>query len=382
MAYGRRMVPIDLDPALFRGALDLDRSADGFTFRRLPDWTRHQIMDPAMMVLATMPAGVRLDVDTDTTTLELDVMLTVLQLGKEPPVPAAFDLVVDGELVDTQRSTEGTRIVVDMETAAIDFQPGNPTTIRFDGIAGRHVEVWMPHAAVVEVRGIRVDDGATATPASSAKAVWIHHGSSISHCMEATQPTGTWPAITARLAGVELQNLAFAGQCMLDQHVARTIRDLPADAISLKIGINVVNGDTMRERTFVPAVHGFLDTIRDGHPTTPIAIVTPIICPKAEDHPGPTLMDEHQRVRVVERSAELATGSLSLRRIRELLQQIVSARRVNGDTNLHLLNGLELFGADDVGDLPDDLHPNPAGYSRMGERFHRMAFVDGPFQGL
>ena len=29
----------------------------------------------------------------------------------------------------------------------------------------------------------------------------------------------------------------------------------------------------------------------------------------------------------------------------------------------------DLFGADDAADLPDDLHPNPAGYVRMGERF-------------
>jgi hypothetical protein len=58
--------------------------------------------------------------------------------------------------------------------------------------------------------------------------------------------------VTARLAGVDLENLAFAGQCKLDQHVARTIRDLPSDAISLKLGINVVNGDTIRERTFIP----------------------------------------------------------------------------------------------------------------------------------
>ena len=52
--------------------------------------------------------------------------------------------------------------------------------------------------------------------------------------------------------------------------------------ITLELGINVVNGDTMRERAFVAAFHGFLDTIRDGHPKTPILITSPIICPIAE----------------------------------------------------------------------------------------------------
>ena len=376
------MQTIDLDtPGLVVGALDVDRSADGVTFRRLPGWTRHQIVDPALAILVTMPAGVRLELTTDATELELDVMLTVLHLGEGAAVPAVFDLVVDGEIVDSQATTEGTHIVVDLRSGGFDLRPGQPTTIRFTrlpGVAGTNVEVWLPHAAVVELRAVRATDGASVGPAATAhRRRWVHYGSSISHCMEATQPTGAWPAVTARLADVHLQNLAFAGQCLLDQHVARTIRDLPADVISLKVGINVVNGDSMRERTFVPALHGFLDTVRDGHPATPIALVTPIFCPEAEDHPGPTVMGEDQRFHVVPRPDELAVGSLSLRRIRELIAIVVDARRGAGDGHLHLLDGLALFGPGDVEDLPDLLHPNAAGYRRMGERFHAMAFADG-----
>ena len=374
------MQDVDLDQAGITGALDVDRTPGGIVLRRLPDWTRHQLVDPALGILVTMPAGVRLELETDTTALELDVQLTVLQLGDAAPVPASFDLVVNGDVVDTKTTTEGTRIVVDMRTQSIDIQPGGPTTIRFDGLpgtSGTAVEVWLPHAAVVELRAVRVDDSASVAPATASRRRWVHHGSSISHCLEATQPTGAWPAVTARLADVDLQNLAFAGQCMLDQHVARTIRDLPADAISLKVGINVVNGDTMRERTFVPALHGFLDTIRDGHPTTPIAVVTPIFCPVAEDHPGPTSTGDDGVVHVVPRPAELAAGALDLRRIRVLIAGVVAARQQAGDANLHLFDGLSLFGPDDVEDLPDLLHPNAAGYRRMGERFHELAFAPG-----
>src|SRR5262249_53891273 len=153
----------------------------------------------------------------------------------------------------------------------------------------KHLDLYLPHAAAVTLVALRADAPVEApAPPPARVRHWVHHGSSISHCLEATYPTGVWPVVAARRAGVDLTRLAFAGECQLDQYVARSIRDMDADLISLKLGINLVNADSMRERTFVPAVHGFLDTIRDGHPTTPIAVVAPILCPAHEDHPGPT----------------------------------------------------------------------------------------------
>jgi lysophospholipase L1-like esterase len=58
--------------------------------------------------------------------------------------------------------------------------------------------------------------------------------------------------------------------------------------------------------------------------------------------------------------------------MRELLQGVVEARQRSGDDRVRYLCGLELFGPDDRADLPDELHPNHAGYRRMGERFHKL----------
>lgn len=364
-----------------RGAQALVPTVTGVGLRRLPTWTSTQAADPALDVMAGMPAGVRLELATDATELELDVLATFLDVDGSAvgPPTAGFDLVVDGEVVGTDDVGHGTRVVVDTGTGAFDVAEGDPVTVRFGlpGDPSARVEIWFPHATTLELRGARSTDGSRLAPAPGRSRRWVHHGSSISHCLEVERPTRTWPALVARRAEVDLQDLAFAGQCLLDPCVARTIRDLPADLISLKLGINVVNGDTMRERAFVPALHGFLDLIREGHPSTPLIVATPIHCPIAETEPGPHEEGPDGRYRRVPRAAELAVGALHLTRIRELIAEAVDARRAAGDEHLHRLDGLALFGPDDIDDLPDGLHPNEAGYARMADRFFALVFAAG-----
>lgn len=362
------------------GALDGEVGEAGVTFQRLPAWPRQQINDLQHQLVVSMPSGVRLELATDAREIELDVMLTFLVLEGDRVRPAAFDVVVGGEVVGSAQTEVGTQIHYDPFNDEVDFRPGGPTTVCFtdlpaNGTTG--VEIWLPQDCVVELRDLRVPDGATVSqPPAASRPRWVHYGSSISHCLEAGRPTETWPALASRRADVDLLNLAVAGQCMLDPVVARTIRDLPADLITVKAGINIVNADTMRERTFGPAVHGFLDTIRDGHPETPLLVVSPIICPMVEDHPGPTLRGQDGLYRPVPRPAELGRGALTLRRVREILAEVVEARQARGDRYLHLVDGLGLFGPDDVSDLPDNLHPNAAGYRRIGERFHTQVLAE------
>lgn len=382
------MTSIDLRsadvPVRLAGICDLTELHRGALTERLPGWARAQLIDPAIGFVSSMPSGARLEFVTDSTSVELEAVFTRLEYAGITPHTATIDLVVDGDIVASESLTE-TDVIRFPDRTALDFEMVHldPSVIRFDGLAAgrKHVEIWLAQNASTMLREIRLDDGASIeTPPPSPRRRWVHYGSSISHCMEAEHPTGTWPAVVARAADVDLYSLGLAGQCQLDQFVARTIRDLPADLISLKLGINLVNADTMRERVFVPAVHGLIDTIRDGHPDTPMVVISPIICPVAEDHPGPTLPNTEGTFDVLDRPEELMIGALSLVRIRELLEAVVAQRREAGDEHLHYLHGHQLFGTDDVDDLHDGLHPNSAGYRRMGERFTAYAFgVGGPF---
>lgn len=372
------------DPALsIRGALHLKPTAKGILPRRLPAWTLTQMPDPALDMMASMPSGVRLVLRTGARRVELDVMERGLRFEGAPRRPASFDLFVDGALARRLHALAGQTVVIDgsKRPPAFTIEPGDASTLVFDGLpAGpKTLEIWLPQSATVELRALRLYGDLLAPAPGPARRRWAHYGSSISHGMEADGPSETWPAVAARTASVELTSLGLGGQCHLDGMVARTLRDADVDLISLKLGINVLNGDSMRERVFIAAVHSFLDTIRDAKPLIPILVVSPILCPAAEDRPGPTLNDG-TAIYTPDRPETLALGALTARRIRELLGSIVERRRGGGDANLHYLDGLALFAEPDLADLPDGLHPNAAGLRRMGERFAAIAFGGaGPF---
>ncbi len=374
--------------ALLHGALELEHTARGVLPHRMPAWARIQNTDGQLAMVEAQPAGVRVAFRTSATVVELDAVATRQNYSGLPPRPhGLYDLRVDGRLADQVSVTGGDTVLVDMSSGSAEYLTGPVGTIRFAGLADRmkDVEIWLPHNERTELVALRTD--APVAPMSTpSRRTWVHHGSSISQGSNATSPTATWPALAASLGGVELVNLGLGGSALLDQFTARTMRDIPADLISVKIGINLVNTDVMRLRAFGPAVHGFLDTIRDGHPTTPLLVVSPIYCPIHEDTPGPGSFDlaalSAGEVRFIATGdpAERAAGKLTLRVIRDELARITAQRAVT-DPNLHYLDGLDLYGETDFADLPlpDRLHPDTATHRRIGERFAARAFADdGP----
>ncbi|MFI7064379.1 GDSL-type esterase/lipase family protein [Kribbella sp. NPDC050124] len=372
-----------ITPELMRGTLELERTERGVLPRRLPGWARAQYDDPQLEMVESQPSGVRLVFQTRATAVELDTLPTKRSYTGAPATPdGVYGVLVDGELVEQATVPGGNVLIIDLTTGATETRPGAPGTVRVIGLSGdlKTVEIWLPHTETTELVALRTDAPIAPAPATERR-TWLHHGSSISHGSNATSPTGTWVARAASLAGVELTNLGFGGSALLQPFVARTMRDTPADLISVKLGINVVNADVMRRRAFGPAVHGFLDTIRDGHPTTPLLVVSPIFCPMHEDTPGPTMWDLEAlsrgelRFRATGDPADVPMGKLTLGVIREELTRIV-AQRATDDPNLHYLDGRELYGEADNAELPlpDDLHPDGHTHHRMAERFAKLAF--------
>ncbi|GAA2416387.1 SGNH/GDSL hydrolase family protein [Streptomyces glaucosporus] len=386
-ATGWITTPVTAD--LLRGALDVESTGRGVLPHRLPARARAQCADGQLARAEAQPSGVRLVFRTRATAVELDTLRTRMAYRGAPPRPdGVYDLLVDGRLAGQARTTGGNVLLMDMATGSVETRTGPVGTVRFSGLPGRvkDVEVWLPHNEITELVALRTDAPVEPVP-DRGRRVWLHHGSSISHGSDAASPTTTWPALAASLGGVEPVNLGLGGGALLDPFTARAMRDTPADLISIKIGINLVNADLMRLRAFAPAVHGFLDTVREGHPAVPLLVVSPVLCPIHEDTPGPSapdlsgLAEGKLRFRAMGDPAERAGGKLTLNVIRDELARIVRQRAAD-DANLHYLDGRELYGPADFAELPlpDGLHPDAAAHRRIGERFAALAFGSGgPF---
>ena len=372
---------------MLRGHLDVEATAHGLLPHRLPAWARRQIPDDRLAVAEAQPSGVRLAFRTRATVIELDTLPTKrVYQGFPPPPDGVYDLVLDGVRAAQATVAGGNvRTVTDMVTQESELTEGPPGTARFAGLPARDkdVQIWLPHTEITELIALRTDAAVEPSPDSGRK-VWLHHGSSISHGSNATRPTAIWPALAAAGGGADLVNMGFGGSALLDPFTARAMRNAPADLISVKLGINVVNTDVMRLRAFTPAVHGFLDTIREGHPVAPLLVVSPILCPVQEDTPGPLAPDFDGgtlRFKATGDPAERAAGRLTLNVIRDALARIVEQRAAD-DPNLHYLDGRDLYGEKDYAELPlpDGLHPDPAGHRRIAENFARLVFgPGGPF---
>lgn len=159
----------------------------------------------------------------------------------------------------------------------------------------------------------------------------------------------TWPAIVARKRNLNLTCLGYGGNCHLEPMVARMIRDLPADFISMKVGVNIYGAASLSLRTFRAAVIGFAMTVRDGHPDTPLVVASPIVSPP----------HEHAKNDV----------GLTLVAMWDEVAGAVEDLRAHGDGKIHYVDGLRLFGHDLTDMLPDDVHPDAEGYKALARNF-------------
>ncbi|MFJ9695356.1 SGNH/GDSL hydrolase family protein [Kitasatospora sp. NPDC101183] len=274
--------------------------------------------------LAELPAGVRFGFRTDA----VELLLTLdADLGGAP-----LDVRVDGALAHRGRPVSGPILL-----------PGRPVD----------VEVWLPHLGRARLGPLGLRGHRSVEPLARTGTRWVAYGSSLTHAMFPHGPSEAWPSLLAARCGWRLRNLGFAGEAYLDQAVARVVRETPADLITLEIGTNAYIKNTHTARSWGSAVCGFVETVRDGQPDTPIVVVAALPW--------------------VEREAVVNTAGITLEGLRELTGEAVRVLQRLGDGRLHLVDGRQVLPVDQADEVyADGLHPTPDGEHDLADRFARI----------
>lgn len=311
-------------PRVWRGAIEWTESEGYWVPWRLPRVALANAHSPELVARARMPAGVRATFATEAETL-------TLRYRCDDESCSPFDVLIDGELAIRHATSLG--------MGEINLQMPRRKKV---------VGLWLPQFGQVALSAL-VLAGGEATALTTPRPKWITYGSSITQCRTARGPSATWPAQIARQRSWDLMCLGFGAQCHLDPVVARTIASMEADLISLCLGVNVFAASSFGPRSWPSQVTGFIQTIRDGHPRTPMVVITPIACPKYDK--------------------EVNLVGLTLEDVREGVAKACEVLQLFGDDNLYVVDGRELFGPRDCGLLDDGLHPTAEGYDLIAKRF-------------
>ncbi|NYE03423.1 hypothetical protein F4694_000142 [Bacillus niacini] len=322
------MKQIPLSEKLFHGAVSLEKTKEYVKPWRIPFDKKEFFPPNGISGQAELPAGVRIKIRSNTQLIKIGIV--------EAAELMEMDCLIDGSLVKTA------------------YIPTGDTMVSFDSLAGQSklIEIYLSQKVPVSISGIWIDEGAEWELVDDSRLRWITYGSSITHCYYSDSPSQTWPALAAKKMDFHLTCLGYSGNCHLEPMVARMMRDLPADFISICAGINIVGGNTLSERTFSPALIGFIETIRDVHKDVPLVIISPIF---------------HRESEKIENQV-----GLSLEKVRYEIVQIVDLFKSHGDQNIYYIDGLDLFGEEYEKFMPDGLHPNGAGDKIMAVRFQQL----------
>lgn len=315
------------DRVCWSGAVSLLQEPTSASPLRLPSQDE-ALYYPTLWLKARMPAGVRLTFRTDSR--------TVAGVCAFDETPREIDLAVDGSVVASQPLA------------------GKPRFEFTDLPAGdKLIELWLPQRGSFALKHLELAPGSNLEAWQDPRPRWVTYGSSITQCADAASPSSTWPALVARAKNWHLTCLGFGGQCHLDLLVARLMRDLPADFLSICAGINICNQSSLNVRSFASTLIGFVRIIREKHPQTPLLLISAIFSARCDDKPNKV--------------------DWTLADYRNAVADVVEKLRAHGDEFVACQDGLELMGAEHAHLMPDDLHPNAEGYRILGQNFIEKA---------
>lgn len=221
-------------------------------------------------------------------------------------------------------------------------------TIRLPHGSDGPFTVHPPQAHSPLVLGLRALGGSISPTAPRPR--WLVHGDSITEGWWSTRPAHSWPAVVGRMLGLDTVNLGYAGAARGELATAEQLSALPADLITLAFGTNCWSRNPCSATLLYETTRAFIELVRQGHPDTPLLLVSPVLRPDAEataNRLGATL-------------AELRTAMEEA--VRDRIGNGSGYGSGSGDRRLALLPGRDLLRPEQ---LADGLHPNDEGHAAL-----------------
>ena len=265
---------------------------------------------------AQLPVGVRLEFIGDAPAVEIEYRTMTDDLGHRGEGGGRrFELWRDGLCV-----------------SAVPAVLGAGVARLATGVGTGRCVVYLPEGMRPTLFSLSATGGAI--EAAPPQRRWLVYGDSIAAGWVASGPSSAWPAVAGRALDVDVVNCGYAGSARGEVASAEQLAAIPADVISISHGTNCWKLTPHSAAMVAAGLDAFLTVLRQGHPSTPIVVVSPVVRPDAEATPnrlGATLAD-----------------------LRAALEEVASAR---GDVTV--LPGRALLDADL---LADGIHPGDEGH--------------------
>ena len=281
---------------------------------------------------ATVPVGIRLEVVGDAKAIDVAYRTTTGNLGyRGDGAGITFSVWRGGRKACEEEAVLGDGLI------RLSLGSGSPDEPAI---------IYLPEGMHPVVQSLTAVRGEIAPAPQLPR--WIAYGDWTTQGWTASGPSQGWTAIAARKAGLDVINFGYAGAGRGENVSAEHISALQAAVITIAYGASCWTRVPYSVGMVTEGFRAFLDVIRQGHPTTPIVVASPIVRPDAEDVPN-------------------RLGA-SMADIRHTIETIARERIVAGDTTLSLVAGESIITEDH---LIDGIHPGDEGHKRIASAMAR-----------
>ena len=290
---------------------------------------------------ARVPASVHLALEGTASSVRLDFTRGDPLAYAAPTTEAEFFAVAGQDVVRTPVPESGGSVEIALPARE----------------AGESVRVYLPERSDLRLQALTPLDGEIG-PVSTRRPLWVAYGDSITQGWSVEGAESSWVRRIAGRFGLELVNLGLAGSARGEQPAAVAVSESGAEIVTVSWGTNAWSTVPTDPDQIRHTMRVFLATVRQGLPTAPVIVASPVVRPQAEDAPnryGATLKD-------------LRTA------MEDAVEEFVS---MHSDKGVTLVRGLELVGA---AELVDGIHPGDVGHGTMADRL--APFIESALASL